>query len=519
MSRRLVVTCVCLFGLAVAVTISRAGVVSGVVKSTNPDAARITVETKSGESKSFRVPETADLTIDDRKAGVDALQAGHKVSIFVGPSGTVTRVRARSESPPAAPATSEPENAALDDADALADAPNANEPPLLGWPQYNGPRRDNRSGDTGLLDDWPTDGPPLVLRVEGLGVGYSSVALADGKVLTMGSRGADECVIALDGESGAEVWAVRIGATRKDGMGDGPRGTPTIDGDRVYALGANGDLVCLSLSDGSTLWSTNILQQFDARNIGWGISESVLVDGDRLICTPGGKQATMAALDKLTGKVVWKAKAPEAPPAAYSSAIAVDLKGVRQYVNFTHTAVIGVRADNGDFLWSNSASANGTANCSSPVAYRGYVFSSSGYGQGCALVKITGKRGRDGADLVYKNEELRSHHGGVVLDGQYVYGTDEGVMKCLDVMTGKTQWQDRSVGKGAVVYADGKIILRSEQGPIAMMDATPEGYHERGRFDQPDRSGQAAWAHPAVADGKLFIRDQGLLLVYDLRAN
>ena len=191
--------------------------------------------------------------------------------------------------------------------------------------------------------------------------------------------------------------------------------------------------------------------------------------------------------------MIWRAKAPDAPSAAYASAIAVEFKGVRQYVNFTRSAVIGVQADTGDFLWSDSASANGTANCSSPVAYQDSIFSSSGYGQGCALVKITGKRGRAGADLVYQNKDLRNHHGGIVLDGKYVYGSDEGVLKCLDVTTGKVRWQDRSVGKGAVVYADGKIILRSEQGPVALLEANPNAYREHGRFDQPDRSGQAAW--------------------------
>lgn len=515
MSRRLIFVCVALLGLALLVTATRAGVVSGIVKSTSPDSSRITVETKDGQSKSFTIPTSVELTIDDKKAGVDSLQAGHKVSVFIGSTGAVTKVRARSDAPPEdeTPAAAKPKVGR-----ALAAVTSTANRPANGWPEYGGPHRDNRSGDTGLLAEWPTDGPPLSLRVEGLGVGYSSVSLADGKIFTMGSRDDDEFVIAIDEKTGDEAWAVRIGTTYKNGMGDGPRGTPTIDEDRVYALGANGDLVCLAINDGSVIWKGNILQEFGAHNIGWGICESVLIDGDHLICTPGGKQATMAALDKHTGKTIWKSKAPETPAASYSSAIAVDINGVRQYVNFTQTGVIGVRADSGDFLWSNSASANGTANCSSPVEYDGNIFSSSGYGQGCALVKITGKRGRDGADLIYKNEELRSHHGGIVLDGQYVYGTDEGIMKCLDVLTGKSQWQDRSVGKGAVVYADGKIILRSEKGPLALMDASSKEYREHGRFEQPDRSDQAAWAHPVVADGRLFLRDQGLLLVYDLRA-
>ena len=516
MSRRRIIAGVCLLGILLVAVVTRGGVISGTVTSVNPQSGRITVATKDGKSKSFTVPSTAELTLDDQDSAIDAIQEGQKVSVFVGTSGDVTRVRARSETKPE-PASERAPPAKASTEVAVAGT-TANPAPQEGWPQFNGPNRDARSGDTGLMTSWPTDGPPLLLRVDGLGVGYSSVSLAEGRILTMGSRGEEECVIALDGEAGSELWSRRIGTTRRDGMGDGPRSTPTIDENRVYALGANGDLACLSLDDGSELWSTNILKQFEANNIGWGISESVLVDGDHVICLPGGKKATMAALDKRTGKVVWKAKAPESPAAGYASAIVAELNGVRQYINFTHMAVIGVSADKGEFLWSNSASANGTANCSSPVVYDGHVFSSSGYGQGCALVKITGKRGREGAELVYKNTEMRNHHGGLVLDGRYVYGADEGIMKCLDVMTGEVQWQDRSVGKGAVVYADGHIILRSEQGPIALMEATHTAYNESGRFDQPERSDQAAWAHPVVADGKLFLRDQGLLLVYDLRS-
>jgi len=510
MRRILIVVGASLLGAVLVAAAVKPGVTSGTITAANPETGRVTVETKDGESKSFKVPAAAQLTLDDKAAAIDALQVGQKISVFVGASGEVTRVRARTEAP-----AEDPSPAPIEaDSVAAVDQPL----PPVGWPQFRGPLRDNRAGDAGLLQDWPTEGPPLVLRVEGLGVGYSSVSLApDGRIYTMGSRGDDECVIALDGQTGAEAWAVRIGTTRKDGMGDGPRSTPTIDGDHIYALGANGDLACLNASDGYVVWTKNILQEFEGRNIGWGISESVLIDGNNLICTPGGQKATLAALDKQTGKTVWKAMTPDAPAAGYASIITAELKGVRQYVNYVQNAVVGVNAENGEYLWSNAASANPTANCSSPVVYRDNVFSSSGYGQGCALVKITGKRGRDGASLVYKNTELRNHHGGLVLEGKYVYGADEGIMKCLDVMTGKVMWQDRSVGKGAVVYVDGKIILRSEQGPLALMDATPDGYHEHGRFEQPDRSGQAAWAHPAVADGKLYLRDQGLLLVYDLK--
>ena len=493
----------------------RAGIYSGTITAANAKSRRITVESSNGQSKSFRVPDSAELTIDDEQSELASVTAGQRASVYYDASGAVTRVRIRTpQDPPPAGESASKKPAPRDDAPATGAG--GQQSALPGWPQFLGPGRDNRSGDAGLMDAWPTGGPPLALRADGLGTGYSSVSLGDGKIFTMGAA-ADESVIALDAQTGETVWQTPIGQKRPDGMGGGPRGTPTVDDDRVYALGANGDLACLAIDDGRLLWSTNILEQFGGGNIQWGISESVLIDGDHLICTPGGRQATMAALDKHSGDVVWRARAPDSPAAAYASTIVVEVKGVRQYVNFTHTSVIGVRADNGDFLWSNAASANGTANCSSPVSMGDHIFSSSGYGQGCALVKITGRRGRAGADLVYANKVMQNHHGGLVRDGEFIYGADQGVLKCLKMIDGKVMWQDRSVGKGAVVYADGKIFLRSEQGPLAMVAATPDEYRELGRFDQPDRSGQSAWARPVVADGRLYLRDQELLLVYDLR--
>lgn len=494
--------------------IAAAALISGTVRSA--DGNKLVVAATTGRTQTFNVPESATVTLDGRRAALADLQEGHRVSVYTNDAGSVTQVRARSAAAAAPVGSPVPER--RPDASAT---PASREPVSSAstgeWSQYGGPERDNRSPDTGLLKSWPSGGPPLLYTATGLGSGYSSVALSDGKVLTMGGRGDDECVIALDLETGEEVWATRVGTTRPDGTGPGPRGTPTIDGERVYALGANGDLACLELSNGTVVWSGNILREFGGNNITWGISESVLIDGDRVICTPGGKRATMAALDKATGRTVWTSKAPGDPPAAYSSAIAVEAGGARQYVNFTHSGVIGVRANNGDFLWNNSASANGTANCSSPLFYKGHVFSASGYGTGGALVKLTGGRGRGGAELVYKTNEMVNHHGGMVIVGDYLYGADDGSLRCLDVMTGKLQWRDRSVGKGSIVYADGHVILRSEQGPVALVEATPEGYREQGRFDQPNRSNYNSWSHPVVAEGRLFLRDQDKLLVYDLR--
>ncbi len=384
------------------------------------------------------------------------------------------------------------------------------------WSQYGGARRDNRATDTGLLKSWPDGGPEHVGTAKNLGLGYSSVSFAPGVVLSMGSRGDAEFVICLDAESLDEKWSTRIGKTRPDGMGAGPRGTPTVDGDRVYALGANGDLVCLSLADGKPVWGGNILEVFGATNIVWGISESPLVDGDRLVVTPGGKEGTMVALDKHSGKPLWRALVPGTPQSGYSSIVVVETGGVRQYVNFVHTGVVGVRAADGQVLWGNDSSANGTANCSSPVIWKGNVFSASGYGTGGALVTLAGGRQGVAATLAYQTKEMKNHHGGMVVDGDYLYGTDEGVLKCLEVKTGKVMWENRSVGKGAVVWADGKLILRAEEGAVALVEATPRGYVELGRFTPENRSDRPAWPHPVIAEGKLWLRDQETLTVYSI---
>lgn len=386
-----------------------------------------------------------------------------------------------------------------------------------GWNQYGGPQRDNRSAETGLLASWPDGGPAVAATARNLGIGYSSVSFGPATVLTMGSRGDDELVICLDADSLEEKWATRIGRSRADGMGGGPRATPTVDGDRVYALGANGDLACLSLADGKPLWGGNILQVFGATNIVWGISESPLVDGDRVVVTPGGQEGTIVALEKRTGKPLWRAVVPGTPQAGYSSIVVVESAGVRQYVNFVHSGVVGIRATDGQVLWGDDASANATANCSSPVVWKGNVFSASGYGTGGALLRLArAPRGGVAATLAYRTKEMKNHHGGMVVDGDWLYGTDEGVLKCLEVASGRVMWENRSVGKGAVVWADGKLVLRAEEGDVALVEATPRAYVELGRFTPEHRSDRPAWPHPVIAGGRLWLRDQDTLTAYSI---
>lgn len=384
---------------------------------------------------------------------------------------------------------------------------------------FRGPNRDNVSTETGLLKRWPANGPQLQWTARGLGEGFSTISVARGRGFTMGaSKNNGESVHALNLSDGSLVWSTRISGAFGASSGNGPRGTPAIDGDRLYAMGLAGDLACLNIESGKVLWQKNVLKTFKASRPGWSICESVLIDGEKLICTPGGNGATMVALDKLTGDELWRSATPGNPRAGYASPIIATVGGVKQYINFTSRSVIGVRASDGRFLWDNSGSANGTANCSSPLTYKNMIFSASGYGRGGAMLQLTSQDGLTSAKQVYHTRNMKNHHGGMVILDGYLYGyNDGGGLTCLELKTGQVAWKNRSVGKGAVAYADGHIYLRSEAGPVALVVASPKSYVERGRFKQPNRSGRRAWPHPVIADGRLFLRDQDLLLAYDLK--
>lgn len=387
------------------------------------------------------------------------------------------------------------------------------------WPQWQGQSRTAISKETGLLKEWPKDGPPLAWKATGLGGGYSTPSVAAGRVYGMSFRGEDEVVWALEEATGKELWKTRIAAAnRRIGYGDGSRCTPTVDADRVYALGVDGDLACLNAATGKVLWQKNLRKEFNGQMMsGWGYSESPLVDGERLIVTPGGKVATLVAFDKKTGKPVWRCAVPEGDGAAYSSIIAADAVGLRQYVQFLGRGVVGVSAKDGRFLWRYNKPANGTANCSTPIHQGDRVFAASGYGTGGGAVKLTRQGAGVRADEVYFTKSMKNHHGGMVLVDNYVYGSNEGLLTCLDFQTGKVAWEDRKPGKGSIGYADGRLYYRNEGGPMVLVEATPTSYRECGRFNPPDRSGKPAWPHPVIANGRLYLRDQDVLLVYDVK--
>ena len=386
------------------------------------------------------------------------------------------------------------------------------------WPQWRGPDRTHASKETGLLQQWPSGGPKQLWKVTGVGEGFGTPSVASGRILLMGNVEKQECVLALSEKDGTLIWSTPIGPAGEAGGYRGPRSTPTVDGDNLYALGINGDLVCLEVKDGTMKWRKNLRKDFNGNGGGWGYTESVLIDGDKLVCTPGGKNA-LIALNKKDGGVIWKAQVPGNDGAGYASAIVAEIADVRQYVQFTSRGVVAVAARDGKFLWRYDHPHNGTANCSTPIVFEDYVFAASGYDTGGGLAKITANGGAFTAEEAYFTRKLKNQHGGLVLWDGYVYGADDsGQLTCIEFKTGKVMWQDRGPGKGSVVYADGRLVCRDESsGRVVLVEANPQKYVERGRFDQPNRSGHSKWPHPIIANGRLYLRDQDLLICYDVK--
>ncbi len=379
------------------------------------------------------------------------------------------------------------------------------------WPQWRGPNRDGISKETGLLKQWPAEGPTLVWKASGAGGGYSSFSVANGKLYTMGLRGDREFVVAFDVATGKEAWATPHGGAFRNDRGDGPRGTPTVDGDRVYALGGSGDLTALDARTGKIVWSKNVLQQFGGSNITWGISESPLVLGNKVLVNAGGPGASIVALNKTDGSVIWKSQSDRA---GYSSAIPVEINGATQVVFFTAQRAVGLDAKDGRLLWEYGRPSNRVANVATPIARANRVFISSDYGTGGGLVEI----GADNkAQEIWFTQDMRNHHSSSVLIGDYLYGFSSAILTAIRFDTGEIAWRDRSVGKGSLVYADGNLYCFSENGVVGLVEATPAGYKEKGRF-RIAQGNLPTWTHPVVVGGRLYLRDQDTIYAYDVRA-
>ncbi len=385
------------------------------------------------------------------------------------------------------------------------------------WPQWRGPNRTGLSNESGLLESWPENGPELVWIHHDGGLGYSSNAVVDDRLYTMGLREDAEFVIALDLDDGHEVWSTEIGPLFTNGWGNGPRSTPTIRDGRVYALGAAGDIVCLQAADGKLVWNRT-MADFGGSTPDWGYVESPLVDGERVVLTPGGTSGAVVTLDRSTGDLLWQSK-QFTDAAQYSSIIAVENHGVSQYVQRTMQSVVGLSLS-GQVLW-HAVFPGRTAVIPTPIYRDGHVYVTAGYGTGCMMTEIDKNQK---ASQVYANKVMKNHHGGVVLVGDHIYGYSDGYgWTCQAFDSGELVWNEKeALGKGSVCYAAGRLYCLAENGDVAMVEASPKGYLERGRFRLDPQTQQrhprgAIWSHPVVANGKLYLRDQELILCYDIK--
>lgn len=402
------------------------------------------------------------------------------------------------------------------------------------WPQWRGPARDGQSTGVGLLDEWPEEGPPLAWRFDGLGSGFSSVSVSGGRVFTLGDVEDAQWAIALSESDGRELWRTRIGPPWVDGYG-GPRSTPTVDDDRVYVLGTDADLVCLDTATGTLLWRRNLDDDFDGfmaagQGMHWRRAESPLVDGDRVIVSPGARDAMIVALDKLTGEEIWRAEVPRlgergADGAGYSSVVVSEAAGIRQYVQLNGRGLFGVAADTGRYLWGYNRIANDVANIATPLIDGERVIASTGYGTGSAMLRLAadGAGGVDAEEVWFlPGGDLQNHHGGLILvDGVLYTGTghNQGFPIAVRAADGTVLWgpvRNDGTGSAAISYAEGNLYLRYQSGIMVLAEASPDGYRQRGMFPIPD-PGSFSWSHPVIANGRLFVREQNHLLAYDVR--
>ncbi len=394
------------------------------------------------------------------------------------------------------------------------------------WPQWRGPQRDGVSKETGLLQEWPKEGPKQLWQVKDIGYGFSTPSVVGDRLYLLSNKGADnEYVQARSVADGKEIWTARLGKVGPNPPGaqyPGARSTPTVDGNLLYAIGSDGDLACVKIADGTIVWQKSFRKDFGGKPGPWAYAESPLVDGDTMVCAPGGKIATIVALDKKTGKTIWQTALPEADDAAYASAIIVEIGGVKQYVHLLQKGVVGLDAKTGKYLWRyDKIGPNDPAHIATPVSRDGFVYFSLAE-TGGALFKVKNDKGIFSVEHIYAKLNAPSKLGGFVLLGDYLYGTKAAGLRCLEFTTGAEKWQNRCIGPASLFFADGRIYLHGENGEMALVEPTPEAYREKGRFTppgQPDRGGAAAWAYPVVANGRLYVRDLGVLLCYDVKAS
>jgi outer membrane protein assembly factor BamB len=403
------------------------------------------------------------------------------------------------------------------------------------WPQWLGANRNGVTVESGLLKAWPAGGPKLKWKATGLGDGfsYSAPAVARGRIYLLAAFGDAEHVMALDEKDGGTIWSTKIGTVAPNPPGlqnnrPGPRGTPTVDGDKLYALCSGGEIVCVDLAKGAVVWSKSLSGDFGGTPGKWAYSESPLVDGNVVVVSPGGKSATVVGLNKKDGTALWKCAVPGGDNASYGSPIRIEVGGIVQYVSVLQKGIVGVSAKDGKFLWRFDKAANKQGiNIPTPMFHDGYLFGVAGYKAGGGVVHLTTGNGKVTAKEIWFEQDLAAVQqiGGFLRAGDYLYGTGNAAknaveLMCLEFKTGKIMWRHACVGPAELCVADGMLYVRGEKdGTVALVEATPTGYQETGRFKQPDRNTkqQPAWPYPVVANGCLYLRDLGVLLCYDVR--
>ncbi len=392
--------------------------------------------------------------------------------------------------------------------------------------QWRGPQRDGHSPETGLLQEWPKDGPKLLWQVTNVTDGFSTPSVVGDRIYLVGNEGAEESVLAFNAKDGGKVWAAKLGKVghlEQKPSYPGARSTPTVDGKFLFALGSDGDLVCLETANGKEVWRKHLCTDFGGKYGEWAYSESPLVDGDKLIVTPGGTNATVIALNKKTGDVIWKCAVPEGSAAGYSSVIIAEFGGVRQYVQFLTSGLMGVDVQSGKLLWRFEKTGKGSpATIITPLVSDGFVYSGA-FRATTALVKPVLKDGAFTVEEIYSNGKLPVGLGGVVKVGDYFYGSGGSVAMCVEFKTGAVKWEERSIGPGSLLVADGRIYIHAENGDVALIEPHGDSYREKGRFTPPGVPSRAnpmekAWTYPVIANGKLYIRDKQSLWCYDVKA-
>jgi outer membrane protein assembly factor BamB len=419
--------------------------------------------------------------------------------------------------------------------------------PSLGadWPQFLGPNRDGVSAETGLLKQWPKGGPPLAWTYSDCGLGYSGPAIVGDRLYFSGGRKNSEYVIALDlksasSQSPKEIWTAKIGPLftwKGNNWNMGPNATPTVDGELLYALGGFGDLVCLETATGKDRWRKNLPRDLGGEvnpigggaeqptPLGWGYAWAPLVDGDQLICMPGGRQGLLASFDKKTGKLLWQSK-EVTEQASYSSPMLAEIGGVKQIIQVTNGGIVGVAARDGKLLWSyHRDPAYDDVVIATPIVHDGFIFATVGFQQGCDLIKVSGENGKFQIDKQFSNRSIQNRNGGVVRVGDHLYCHSENKgWVCVEFKTGKLAWSERDkLARGSLMYADGNLYCVAEKGGVvALVEATPKAWTEKSRFKLPQESRQrrpsgGLWTNPVIANGRLYIRDQDLLFCFDLK--